>query len=86
MSRKDTIGFILEKEFAPSRLVIYDESAQHAGHSGAKPEGETHFRIEISSQKFSGLSRVACHRMVNDALRDLFKEGLHALSIQARDH
>ena len=74
----------LEAEFSPKYLRIEDDSAKHAGHAGANPGGESHFRIEIVSEKFTGLSRVACHRLVNDALQEFFRNGLHALAIHAK--
>jgi BolA protein len=65
----------------PDRLVVQDESARHAGHAGARPEGETHFRVEIVAEAFAGRSRVERHRLVTAALADLLRERVHALSI-----
>ena len=73
----------LEAAFSPGLLEIVDESHLHHGHAGAAPGGETHYSIRIRAEKFSGLSRVAKHRLVNDALASEFASGLHALSIQA---
>ena len=73
----------LTAAFEPSRLQISDDSAKHAGHAGARPEGETHFTVEIESAAFAGLSRVARQRLVNQALAEQFAAGLHALSIRA---
>lgn len=67
----------------PSQLEVIDESAAHAGHSGANAEGfGTHFRVRIASPMFDGKSRVACHRLVYDALQDFLDSGLHALAIE----
>ena len=74
----------LTAAFEPSRLEIIDESGKHAGHAGARPEGETHFTVEIESAAFEGLSRVARQRLVNQAVAEQFAAGLHALSIRAR--
>jgi len=71
----------LTAAFAPVELSIEDESHRHAGHAGARPEGETHYRIRIVSAAFTGLSRVARHRLVNDALAPEFARGLHALAL-----
>jgi len=71
----------LHDAFAPSELVVEDESAQHAGHAGARPEGETHFRVRIVSEKFTGLSRVERQRRVHDALKDELAVRVHALSL-----
>ena len=54
-----TIRSKLTEAFAPNRLEIVDESHLHEGHVGARPEGQTHFRVEIVSAAFDGLSRVA---------------------------
>lgn len=68
--------------FAPTRLEIKDESAKHIGHAGHRPGEETHFHVTIAAPSFEGLSRVACHRAVYDALADEIKEsGIHALAL-----
>lgn len=73
----------LEAAFSPGLLEIVDESHLHHGHAGAAPGGQTHYSICIRAEKFAGLSRVAKHRLVNEALAREFASGLHALSIQA---
>jgi len=73
----------LRTRFAPQRLTIHDDSAQHRGHGGYREGGESHFRVEIVSSAFEGLSRVARHRLVNEALKDEFAAGLHALQVFA---
>ena len=65
-------------------LELTDNSAQHAGHAGAAPGGNTHWRLVIVSPAFSGKNTVARHRMVYDALRDLMNRPIHALEIEAR--
>ena len=67
----------------PAAMEVIDESYQHAGHVGANDSGfGTHFRVRITSPLFTGKSRVACHRLVYDALQDFIDEGLHALAIE----
>jgi BolA protein len=68
----------------PQALELTDNSAQHAGHAGAAPGGNTHWRLVIVSPAFSGRNTVARHRMVYDALRDLMNRPIHALEIEAR--
>lgn len=63
-------------------LDIEDESAQHAGHSGAKGGGG-HYRMQIVSSAFSGKNTLTRHRMVYDALGELMHHQIHALSITA---
>ncbi len=80
-SRANRIETILRERFAPTVLQISDDSAQHAGHSGARAEGETHYSVTVVSDHFAGLGRVARHRLVNQALADEFGAGLHALTL-----
>jgi len=73
----------LQSRLQPTRLEVLDESAAHAGHSGANAEGYgTHFRVRIASPLFTGKSRVARHQLVYDALQNFFDQGLHALAIE----
>ena len=65
----------------PERLEIVDESARHAGHAGARPGGETHFRVEIVSAAFEGQAPLARQRRVYAILADELREGVHALSL-----
>jgi len=69
---------------APETLELVDESDRHAGHSGARPGGNTHWRLLIVSPAFAGRSTVARHRMIYDALGSLMKDPIHALTISAR--
>ena len=73
----------LTAAFSPDLLEIDDESHLHHGHAGAAPDGETHYAVRIRAPVFAGLSRVARHRAINQALAAEFASGLHALSIQA---
>ena len=74
----------LTEAFTPDQLLVEDESARHAGHSGARPEGETHFSVKLVSEAFRGKSRIERHRMVNAALADDLASRVHALSITAK--
>ena len=71
----------LQAALQPDLLEVQDDSPLHAGHAGAR-EGR-HFSIRIVSPRFSGLSRVARHRLVYDALHSLIPRGIHALAIEA---
>jgi BolA family transcriptional regulator, general stress-responsive regulator len=73
----------LAAAFAPIHLEIIDDSARHAGHAGHDPKGETHFKIKIAGAAFEGLSRIARHRLIYQALADELKERVHALNIEA---
>ena len=83
MHRRDRITEKLTEAFAPARLDVADESHQHEGHAGARPGGETHFRVTIVAEAFRGRSRLDRHRMVNTALAEELADGVHALAIHA---
>lgn len=78
----ERLTHVLQAALAPVSLVVRDDSHLHAGHAGAR-EGR-HFHVTICSECFRGLSRVACHRLVYDALREVIPQGIHALAIEAR--
>ncbi|MGZ9112603.1 MAG: BolA family protein [Rhodoplanes sp.] len=80
----ETMHRKLTEALAPSDLTIIDESHRHAGHAGARPEGETHFRIEIVSEKFAGLSRIERQRLVHQVLATELAGRVHALSLTTR--
>ncbi|PZQ14409.1 MAG: BolA family transcriptional regulator [Ancylobacter novellus] len=84
MSVRSRIEATLTEALKPERLDVVDESHLHAGHAGARPEGETHFRVRIVSGAFSGLSRVDRHRRVNALLAAELAGPVHALAIDAR--
>ncbi|MBP1852194.1 BolA family protein [Rhizobium halophytocola] len=84
MSIQHTIESKLADAFAPERLLVLNESAQHAGHApDITGEGETHMRVRIVAAHFSGMNRITRHRAINDLLKDEFDAGLHALAIEA---
>ena len=72
----------LEKELAPTRLDIIDDSARHAGHAGAREGG--HFRVRITAAAFRGKTSIQRHRLVFAAVGALMKTDIHALNIDAR--
>jgi BolA protein len=73
----------LEAGLAPKLLEIEDQSHLHAGHSGWREGGETHFKIKVASAQFIGKGRVERHRIVYALLKDEIAAGLHALAIDA---
>ena len=83
---RESIEARLQAQLQPTHLEVIDESADHAGHSGANAEGfGTHFRVRVASPRFLGKSRVARHRLVYDALQNFIDQGLHALAIEVID-
>lgn len=77
-----TIEAMLRQALAPTHLAVRDDSALHAGHAGAA-SGGGHYHVTIVSERFAGVARVARHRMVYDALRDLLPTQIHALAVTA---
>lgn len=71
----------LEEALAPERIEIVDESHRHAGHAGARPGGESHFRVTVVADAFEGKSRLERQRLVYAALADLMRERIHALQL-----
>ena len=82
MSTADRIEAKLTAALAPSRLDIVDESAQHAGHVGARAEGETHFRLTVVSDAFASKTRVERQRLVYQILAEELAGGVHALALK----
>jgi BolA family transcriptional regulator, general stress-responsive regulator len=65
----------------PTRLDVINESELHAGHRSSPGTGESHFRLLIVSPAFTGLSRVARHRLVNTLLAAELAGSVHALAL-----
>ena len=75
----------LTAHLRPSSLNVIDESGDHAGHVGSNGSAfGTHFRVQIASPQFVGKTRVACHRLVYDALQPFIDQGVHAIAIETR--
>jgi BolA family transcriptional regulator, general stress-responsive regulator len=77
-----TIEARLREQLQASEILLRDDSHLHAGHAGAREGG--HFHVTIVSPRFTGLQRVARHRLVYHCLADLMQRGIHALNIEAR--
>ena len=71
----------LQQRLNPIGLEVIDESHLHAGHAGAA--SGRHFRVRVRSERFAGLTRIARHRLVYDAVAELIPQGIHALAIEA---
>ncbi|HIJ38066.1 MAG TPA: BolA family transcriptional regulator [Rhodospirillaceae bacterium] len=74
----------LTAALAPERLVVIDESHRHQGHAGARPDGESHFRVEIISAEFAGKSLLARQRLVYALLAEEMRQQIHALALTTR--
>lgn len=84
-----TIETKLTLAFAPSELLVEDESHQHAGHGGAAEHAAefgasepSHIHIKIKADALSDLSRLARHRAVMEAIAEEVAR-LHAIRLTA---
>ena len=84
MNTVDRIREHLAASLSPEQIEVIDESGKHAGHSGAIPGKTTHVRVRVTSNVFSGKSRIDRHRIVNELLAGEIAAGLHALAIEPR--
>ena len=74
---RDRLAFL-----SPLRLEVIDDSAKHAGHAGAR-SGGGHYKLLIVSEHFAGKSTLQRHRLIYDALGELMRSRIHALSIRS---
>jgi BolA family transcriptional regulator, general stress-responsive regulator len=81
--RSERIRALLAAAFAPTELEVIDDSHHHAGHAGAAG-GAGHFRVRLRSESLQGLTVLARHRRVYDALASMIPDDIHALSIDAQ--
>jgi BolA family transcriptional regulator, general stress-responsive regulator len=82
MERVTLIENRLREAFTPEKIEVRDDSHRHAGHEGAKGGGG-HFSVTIVAPQFQGRSSVQRHQMIYQALGEMMKKEIHALSIQA---
>ena len=78
----DELRTRLASRFPEGRVTLTDDSHLHAGHAGAAG-GAGHFTATIVADAFAGLSRVARHRLVYDAVADWMPHRIHALVVKA---
>lgn len=84
MSVRSRIEATLRDALLPDRLEVIDESHHHAGHQpDMTGTGETHMRVRIVADRFSGMGRIDRHRTVNALLKPELDAGLHALAVEA---
>lgn len=82
MERAMLIEIRLREVLAPQKIEVRDDCRLHAGHEGAK-SGGGHFAVTVVSNRFHGKSLVQRHQMIYQALDEMMKKEVHALSIQA---
>ncbi|MFO1518824.1 MAG: BolA family protein [bacterium] len=81
LSTLQRIEHVLQERFSPLHLEVQDDSARHAGHAGAR-SGAGHYRVAIVSEVFKGKTLLEQHRLVKEALGDLFGSQIHALQLK----
>ena len=79
----ETIRSKLHTAFAPAKLDVIDESDKHAGHSGAREGGESHFTVVIQAAAFEGVPRIQRQRKIYGVLAEELAGPIHALSVRA---
>ncbi len=82
MDTPELIVSRVREHLSAESVEIEDQSHLHAGHAGAAGGGG-HYEVTIVASCFKGLNTLARHRLVYEAVGDLMKKEIHALSIQA---
>jgi len=82
MDAPEVIVSRIREHLSAESVEIDDQSHLHAGHAGAAGGGG-HYEVTIVASCFKGLNTLARHRLVYEAVGDLMKKEIHALSIQA---
>ncbi len=83
-TRANRISAALTAAFAPDLVEVRDDSHLHAGHSGAREGGETHYGVLLVAASLEGKSRVDRSRAVHAVLAGELASGLHALALTLR--
>ena len=86
MSIKFQIENLLNDAFSPKFLEVRDVSEAHYGHSAARPEGESHFEVDIISDAFATKTRIQSHRSINRVLKPLLDTKVHALALSVKSN
>ena len=78
MTVQQTIETKINEALAPSHRMVVNESYMHS----VPPGSESHFKLVIVTDTFSGVPRVRRHQTVNGILKDELAGPLHALSME----
>ncbi len=81
---EQTIEQKLRAAFAPSQLVVENESHRHAGHAGSPGTGNSHFAVTMTSAAFDGVNRIDRQRKVHAVLAEELAGPVHALALTLR--
>jgi BolA protein len=80
--RVERIRIRLRAALATDDISVIDESHKHIGHAGAR-SGLGHFAVTVRSPVFAGRSPLERHRLVYDALGEMMRTDIHAVSVRA---
>lgn len=67
----------LQAAFAPAHLRVENESHQHS----VPANSETHFKVELVTEQFDGMRKVARHQAVYRVLAEQLAGPVHALAL-----
>lgn len=81
MSREEEIINVLGDSFSCEYLEVLNESHQHS----VPKNSETHFKVTIVSENFTGKSKVSRHQSIYALTQKMMAEGLHALALHTYD-
>ena len=77
MLHENSINEKLKNDYKPSYLDVVNESDQH----NVPKDSETHFKIVLVSDLFSGLPKVRRHQQVYQTLSNELAGEVHALAL-----
>ncbi len=77
MNRKDIIEQKLQAALLPMHLEILDETHMHS----VPEDAQSHYKVIVVSEVFTGKPLVQRHRLVNKALEEELASGIHALAL-----
>jgi stress-induced morphogen len=69
--RKEKLETIIKEKFPKADFTLIDLVGD-----------EDHYSLEITSEEFRGKTIIAQHRMVNEMLKSVLKNDLHAITIK----
>ena len=79
--RAQAIEDVLRGKLEAQHVEVIDQSSLHEDHLGSQGGGG-HFQVLVVSDRFRGLTQIAAQRVVYEALGDLMKNDIHALSMR----
>ena len=77
MTMQQTIESKLAGQLQVEHLEVINESANH----NVPPGSESHFKVVVVAEDFTGKNLLARHRMINQILADELQHKIHALAL-----